>query len=60
MPSRTGASDLMVVTGPTDRFALTNQILVFCGRLPIYSAKVIPREFVWIDKANGTIGALGK
>lgn len=62
MPSYNGKppdslkSHHMIVAGSADRLLLTKAIVEFCGSLPIYKARVIPKDFVWMDKGNGTIG----
>ena len=51
-------SNYMIVTGHANRLVLTHGILEFCGLLPIYNARVIPKDFVWIDGGRGTVGKL--
>lgn len=52
-----GLRPLMMATGPANKSVLSKEILDFCGRLPIYKAKVKPAGgFGWMIKDNLSIG----
>ena len=51
-----GLKPLMMATGPANKSVLSKEVLEFCGRLPIYTAEVKPRDFGWMNKDNLSIG----